>query len=185
MTTTTGLPARAATRKVPVALAFGVSLAVSSGVGGVAFVDAPYQWTRTPLAETRLTAVKQTGTSTGVKSSHGAPAAGVAATAAEDVTALRTLSGLTTEQVAKLFGVTRRSVHNWIAGDPMAPHHRERLTHVLEVVRATAGETPAARRAVLLDSSKGDSLFHRLTTGTTKYAVTRVTVPTVQERLLG
>lgn len=75
---------------------------------------------------------------------------------------LRDLSGLTASQVARLFGVSRRSVNNWIAGKPMAPHHEERLSQLLAIVRGVEGSTSDSRRAALLDSSTGPSIFHQL-----------------------
>ncbi len=69
---------------------------------------------------------------------------------------------LTTEQVGRLFGVSRRSVHNWINGNVMAPQHEERAARILSIMLALPGSTPAERRAALLDSSHGTSLFHQL-----------------------
>ena len=72
------------------------------------------------------------------------------------------MSGLTASQVARLFGVSRRSVNNWIAGKPMAPHHEERLSQLVAIVRGVEGTTPDERRAALLDSSAGRSIFHQI-----------------------
>jgi hypothetical protein len=44
----------------------------------------------------------------------------------------------------------------------MARQHAERVSEILALVNAIDGETPEQRRAALLDSSKGQSLFHKL-----------------------
>lgn len=77
------------------------------------------------------------------------------------ISALRELSGLTTAQLGRLFGVSRRSIHNWIAGATMSAANAERLSELIRVVSAV-GSSPAERRQKLLDSSKGMSIFHTL-----------------------
>lgn len=79
----------------------------------------------------------------------------------ETVSGLRAVSGLTADQIARLFGVSRRTVQNWVAGGPMASVHEERLAHLYSVVLAS-GRTPEDRRKKLLSSSGGMSLFHQL-----------------------
>lgn len=177
MTTTTGLPDRS--WKAPV-LAFGLGLVVSSGAGAVSV--STYPWTQTHVTELPAPMMPPAGTSTGVRHIPHGPSTATRS-AADDVIAVRALSGLTTEQVAKVFGVTRRSVHNWIAGDAMAPHHRERLAHVLALVESVPGVAPDAKRATLLDSSRGPSLYHQLAADTVRYAAVQATVPSVRDRL--
>lgn len=75
---------------------------------------------------------------------------------------LRDISGLTASQVARLFGVSRRSVNHWLAGKPMAPQHEERLSLLLTAIQGLPGDTPDDRRSVLLNSANGMSLFHQL-----------------------
>lgn len=80
--------------------------------------------------------------------------------------ALRSLhdeSGLTWDQLAKLFGVSRRAVHAWAAGARMNDHHARWLTELTAAIRGLPGDDPATRRAYLL--APGDdnrSLFERL-----------------------
>ena len=74
------------------------------------------------------------------------------------VAELRRLSGLSGAQLARLLGVSRRSIQAWIAGAPMAPSHAERVHLVLESVKSIEG-SPEQRRDVLFDSSDGTSLF--------------------------
>ena len=101
-------------------------------------------------------------TSSGVLKTDGSVASGVAASLSQRIAEIRALAGLTTDQVGRLFGVSRRSVHNWINGSAMAPQHEERAAAVLAIVQALPGATPEERRSALLDSSRGASLFHQL-----------------------
>jgi transcriptional regulator with XRE-family HTH domain len=75
---------------------------------------------------------------------------------------LRDVSGLTAAQLGRLFGVSRRSIDNWMAGSPMAAHHEARLSALQAALIAIPAATPEERRAVLFDSSDGLSLFQRL-----------------------
>lgn len=75
---------------------------------------------------------------------------------------LREYSGLTASQIGRMFGVSRRSVNNWMAGGPMASQHVERLSTIEQVVRSLPGRTAEERRAELLASSSGPSLFQQL-----------------------
>lgn len=78
------------------------------------------------------------------------------------VASLRAMSGLTADQLGRLFGVSRRSVQNWIAGGSMAANHEQRLSRITAVI-LSAGSTPEDRRRKLLSSQQGgESLFHQL-----------------------
>lgn len=72
---------------------------------------------------------------------------------------LKAESGLTADQLGRLMGVTRRSIHNWAAGSPIAPKHESRIRALSEMVFGLEAPTPEARRALLLDSTSGPSLF--------------------------
>ncbi len=80
---------------------------------------------------------------------YAAPA--VLETAAQSmVTELRQLSGLTTEEIAPLLGVTRRGVQKWVAGEAISARKEGRLRSVLDAVReisaiAGAGATTRSR----------------------------------------
>lgn len=63
---------------------------------------------------------------------------------------LRQLSGLTWDQLARLFNVSRRSLHFWAAGKPMAPSNEEHLQRLLAVVRKVDRGSASANRAMLL-----------------------------------
>lgn len=51
---------------------------------------------------------------------------------------IRRTSGFTWEQVAKIFGVSRRTVHLWVSGSNMSSRHEERLA---ELAREVEGVT--------------------------------------------
>lgn len=77
------------------------------------------------------------------------------------ISTLRDLSGLTADQIGRLFGVSRRSVQSWIAGASMSSANEERLSHLMRLM-LTVGSTPEERKHKLLDSSGGTSIFHSL-----------------------
>jgi len=65
---------------------------------------------------------------------------------------LRRLSGLSWEQLARLVGVSRRTLHFWASGKAMARSNEEHLQRVLAVVRSLDRGSTVANRAVLLES---------------------------------
>ncbi len=67
------------------------------------------------------------------------------------ISSLRRLSGLTWEQLAELFEVSRRSVHFWASGQALSAGNEARLRQVLAVVRATDRGDAASNRAALLE----------------------------------
>jgi transcriptional regulator with XRE-family HTH domain len=75
---------------------------------------------------------------------------------------LRDLTGLSAGQLGRLFGVSRRSINNWLAGAAMAPHHAERLADLQCTILRLPCTTSAERRNELLASAKGTSLFQQL-----------------------
>lgn len=83
-------------------------------------------------------------------------------TSAMDLKALRESSGLTWEQLARLFGVSRRSVHNWSAGERMNSHNAEILSQISEFVSSLPGETADEKRSELLRTRPGGSHFDAL-----------------------
>jgi DNA-binding transcriptional regulator YiaG len=79
---------------------------------------------------------------------------------------LRRLSGLTWDQLARLFNVSRRSVHLWVSGKPMNAPNEERLHKVLallqEVDRGSADEN---RRLLLTPIDSGESPLDLMAAG--------------------
>lgn len=63
---------------------------------------------------------------------------------------LRRLSGLTWDQLARVFSVSRRSLHFWASGKPMAPSNEEHLQRVLAVVRKIDRGSASVNRTALL-----------------------------------
>lgn len=77
---------------------------------------------------------------------------------------LKAESGLTWDQVSRLFGVSRRAVHLWAAGARMNFRHEELLTYLEQVIDTIDTADPASNRATLMSPSTagGHSLFQRL-----------------------
>jgi DNA-binding transcriptional regulator YiaG len=139
---------------VPFSLAFGAALVALCAAVPVA------DWTVTRVQTAPAHLSYGMGTFTGQRIAPSVSA--VARSAAESIVELRALSGLTADQVGRLLGVSRRSVQNWVAGNAMAGQHEEQVSRLLSVVLALPGSTADARRGALLDSSRGQSLFHKL-----------------------
>ena len=68
----------------------------------------------------------------------------------ESVIRLRDLSGLTWDQLAKLFGVSRRAMHLWASGGRMNSYHAELLSGILARISMIPADTPAQRREMIL-----------------------------------
>ena len=71
---------------------------------------------------------------------------------------LRRLSGLTWDQLARLFNVSRRSLHFWASGKPMASSNEEHLQRVLAVMRVVDHGSATINRTLLLGAGKDGSL---------------------------
>jgi transcriptional regulator with XRE-family HTH domain len=63
---------------------------------------------------------------------------------------LRRISGFTWEQLARLFGVSRRSLHFWASGKAMTRSNGEHLQRLLTLVRRIDRGSASANRAELL-----------------------------------
>lgn len=103
----------------------------------------------------------------------------------EAVVRLRRISGLTWEQLARLFGVSRRSVHFWASGKPLSDSNEEILHQIFAIVSEADRGSAAETRAALLDATDGqpaiellaerryDQARRALGSGTGRRAVTR------------
>lgn len=76
---------------------------------------------------------------------------------------LRDLSGLTWDQIARLFGVSRRAMHLWASGGRMNSYHAEELSSILTAVSAVPADTAAQRREMILaPGADGRTLYEAL-----------------------
>ncbi|MCG5053852.1 MAG: helix-turn-helix domain-containing protein [Myxococcales bacterium] len=71
---------------------------------------------------------------------------------------LRRLSGLTWDQLARMFNVSRRSLHFWASGKPMTPSNEENLHRVLAVLRKIDRGSASANRTALLGVHEDGSI---------------------------
>lgn len=79
---------------------------------------------------------------------------------------LRKLSGLTWEQLARLFNVSRRSLHFWASGQPLKRFNEESLNRLLGTVRYINRGSASINRSILLSPSNDGSIpFDLLVTG--------------------
>lgn len=78
---------------------------------------------------------------------------------------LRRLTGLTWEHLAKLFNVTRRSIHFWASGRPMNMKNETRLYDLLRVIQQADRGTASQNRAMLLRAHNGVIPFDQLSEG--------------------
>jgi transcriptional regulator with XRE-family HTH domain len=79
---------------------------------------------------------------------------------------LRRLSGFTWDQLARLFNVSRRSLHFWASGKAMTPANEEHLQRVLNVLRKIdRGSADANRAALLAAHTSGVIPFDQLARG--------------------
>jgi DNA-binding transcriptional regulator YiaG len=86
--------------------------------------------------------------------------------AASSVAELRRLTGFTWEQLARLFSVSRRSVHFWASGNKMTAANEEHLERVLATIRLIdRGSAHANRTALLAPRGDGVTPFEELTSG--------------------
>lgn len=68
---------------------------------------------------------------------------------------LRRLSGMTWEQLAGLFEVTRRTVHFWASGKALNSYNEEKLYRILSTVREISRGTAQENRDLLFTASQG------------------------------
>ena len=64
---------------------------------------------------------------------------------------LHRISGLTWEQLAGLFGVTRRSLHFWASGKPLNAENEDHLRQILATIRRIDRGTSRENRSILLN----------------------------------
>ena len=95
---------------------------------------------------------------------------------------LRRLSGLTWDQLARLFCVSRRSLHFWASGKPMAAGNEEHLQRLLDVIRKIDRGSANANRKALLTARGDVGLPFDLLVDRNYDQVARMLGPTTAER---
>lgn len=68
---------------------------------------------------------------------------------------LREVSGLTWDQLASLFDVSRRTLHFWDSGNAMAAPNQEKLGRILGAIRSFDTGNPTDNRRILLTTVEG------------------------------
>jgi DNA-binding transcriptional regulator YiaG len=108
-------------------------------------------------AEIAILSPRVSGQTTSSMMTPVSPSAGPA------IAELRRLSGLTWEQLSRLFKVSRRSLHFWASGKAMTPANEEHLQRLLAVMRGcNRGSAGANRTALLTAHAGGDIPFDLL-----------------------
>lgn len=76
---------------------------------------------------------------------------------------IRKSTALTWDQLARLFGVSRRAAHLWAAGGKMNGSNLELLSEIASLVSSLPGTSPTERKAnLLLPRSNGRSLYDEI-----------------------
>lgn len=78
------------------------------------------------------------------------------------VAALHEQTSLTWQQLARLFGVSRRAVHLWAKGNRMSSANLDRLARIEEAVAPLLGLSPEHVRDAMMERQGGSSLFAQL-----------------------
>jgi hypothetical protein len=68
---------------------------------------------------------------------------------------LKKISGLTWEQLAKIFNVSRRSLHFWASGKPISPFNEEHLRRLFATIRYINRGSADINRSALLEPRHG------------------------------
>ncbi len=85
-------------------------------------------------------------------------------TTQQAINELRKLSGLTWEQLATLFNVSRRSVHFWASGQPLTSANEEKLNRILDVIEYISRGSASINRSLLMGiADDGKSYLELLT----------------------
>ncbi|MCC3299271.1 hypothetical protein [Arthrobacter caoxuetaonis] len=89
-------------------------------------------------------------------------------------------SGLTANQIGRCLDVPGRALHSWSHGTTPPPRCIERLEELKELILSLPADNPEDRRALLLDSAKGPSLFRRFMDTTPRSQRIQFTVPLIE-----
>lgn len=154
-------------RNVRNATAVGLAAFTAAPVTGfVAGIDPTGAWTAHPVQMTLGVPLKST---TGpMRFDEALDATGIAIglgpsgiASADSVRTIYERSGLTWEQLARLFGVSRRAVHSWASGSRVSARHVEAIFDLVGRISRRAG-SPEEVRAWLMDSASGPSIYEQI-----------------------
>jgi DNA-binding transcriptional regulator YiaG len=82
---------------------------------------------------------------------------------ANSVRSLRRRSGLTWDELASIFGVSRRTLHNWSTGGQVSASHARAIASVIAVVHdIDTGDAKLTRSRLLAPAEDGTSPYTRL-----------------------
>jgi len=126
-----------------------------AGVGNPSAIEAPVESHWEVQATTRLSL---TSFPDGAVNSRFA-AEPIPASVSEVVSRLKSESGLNADQLGRLLGVSRRSIHGWAAGGSISPAREERLMDLHAQIFNLEATSAEQRRDIILGSTNGPSLF--------------------------
>lgn len=106
----------------------------------------------TTAAVARPNATTSTSSTSGLVA---APSRGVSSEAL--VRGVRESANLTWDQLARIFGVSRRSVHNWAAGDKISAHNLELVGRLGALIASLPGSPDERRVALFAPDANGES----------------------------
>jgi hypothetical protein len=96
--------------------------------------------------------------------------------AARSLARIKQASELTTEALAPLVGVSRRTLHLWLAGGQISQRNEERLRALAEAIEAIAAVAPETARARLMERVPGyPRIYDLLAEGRFEAAIARGT----------
>jgi DNA-binding transcriptional regulator YiaG len=112
---------------------------------------------------TFVSAVQSTGIGGFAPDTRLSATQGATSATAEAVKRLHDRSGLTWDELARAFGVSRRTVHAWASGTRLNQAHAARLSVLARVVDGLAADNPEEARAALhAPAADGQSPYQRL-----------------------
>ncbi len=129
-----------------------IALAALSGTGTIGMPESPWflqvDGTRTPLTVPVPSSIPELSDARH-SSQRGHLPAGLRSER-DGVRWLHDESGLTWDQLGRLFGVSRRTVHLWASGSGMNAVNAETLYDLIRLVSSAEGASPRERRVALL-----------------------------------
>jgi DNA-binding transcriptional regulator YiaG len=84
-------------------------------------------------------------------------------TTAQSIASLRQITGLTWEQIASLFGVSRQAIHAWASGAPLNPSNEKHLQNLSDLIGKIDRGTVRANRSMLEQHFDGQTVLELLT----------------------